>query len=853
MSRACLRRAAACGAVVLAASTPAVPAEDAASPACSVAAFTGPTVKIAPNPGYRASGVYSLLFGKEYRSLWTTPLEVEVLDLQTFAGGLKPKEKGGGKQTRSLKFDGKDGRRYRFRSTDKEINDEVLPAGLKQGFARSILQDQNSSQHPAAALMTAALAEAAGLPFVKPRLVVLPDDPALGEFRKEFAGMLGTLEETPRTDPVTPGFEGVVQILDWEDLQPRLDASPKDRIDARAFLKSRLFDMLIGDWDRHFKQWDFAQKGGDSPWIPIPKDRDQAFAKYDGLMLNLARQSVDLGAGRLANFSTEYPPSIGLMWNSRDLDRRLLAGLELPVWNEVVAELQSQLGDAALERAACALPPEHYALGGPRLVATLKVRREKLGQIARDFYRNVSRKVDVFATAAPELAEIERLPSGELEIKLATLSDPSRPYFSRRFTPSDTDEVRVYLSDGNDRVVTRGAFSGGPKLRVIGGAGTDVFDENVSGGTYFYDEPGGQDQVVGGSGARVDQRPYTEKRNKYGDRPQDWGRSRLIYPTVDVETDIGLILGAAVRIQEYGFRADPYRWRQTLSAETATGDGWRFGYDGEWHRTNSRNYGQVVARYSEIEALRFYGFGNEVPQVGSSLYHHVDQRQVLLAPVYVFKYQPTTFSVGPIAKFSNTDLGPEHFIGSLRPYGSGDFGQVGAQAGVDVDTREPRLAARKGVRLRAGGAFYPAVWSVKENFGEAHADASLHVPIPAPLKPSLGFRVGAKRLFGLYPFHEAAYLGGMQTVRGISRNRFAGDSYAFGNAELRLRLHRNVGILGLADVGRVYLKNEESDQWHTSAGGGLWLAFRDDKFVVSVTSAKSEGHVSYYLKSGLAF
>jgi outer membrane protein assembly factor BamA len=121
------------------------------------------------------------------------------------------------------------------------------------------------------------------------------------------------------------------------------------------------------------------------------------------------------------------------------------------------------------------------------------------------------------------------------------------------------------------------------------------------------------------------------------------------------------------------------------------------------------------------------------------------------------------------------------------------------------------------------------------------------------LKPSLGFRAGAKKLFGLYPFHEAAYLGGTRSVRGMSRNRFAGDAFAFGNAELRLRLLKMVGIFALADAGRVFLDSESSDHWHTSTGGGLWLAFREDKFVVSFTSARSEGHTSFYVKSGLAF
>jgi hypothetical protein len=830
------------------------PGVRAADRACAVKPLEAPTVKVTPNADYAASGLWKFFFGAEYRPLWTTPVEVEVLDLSRVGGGLTPKEKGGGKQTRSLKFDGKDGRRYRFRSADKEVNEDVLPAGLKTGFAMTVLEDQNSSHHPAAPAVVAPLAEAAGLLHSKPRLVVMPDDPALGEFRQEFAGMLGAFEETPRVEKgaVTAGFEGYVQILDWEELKPRLDASPTDRIDARAFLKARLLDMLVGDWDRHWKQWDWASKGGDSLWQPVPKDRDQAFAKYDGVALNLARSSVELGAGRLANFSTKYPPAIGLMWNSRDLDRRLLAELDHATWTEVVAELQRNIGDDVIQRAACTLPVEFYRIGGERLVRTLKLRRDDLSKVAEDFFRRVNGDVDVFATAADEVAQVERLPGGELDVSLARLQEPSRPYFRRRFTRAETGEVRVYLGDGNDRVVTRGTASGGPRLRIVGGNGRDVFDESVSGGTHFYDSDD-DNQLKRGSDTSIDVRPFEQRFNEHGDRHQDWGRSRSFFPTADVETDIGLILGAALRFTDYGFRAYPYRSQQTLSVETATRTGWRIGYDSEWRRPNSRGYTRLLARYSEIEALRFYGFGNETPLVGSSDFYHVDQKQYLLAPLWVIPRGAFTLSLGPAAKYSSTDLGPGSFVSLARPYGSDDFGQVGALAGLELDTREPKQAARKGVRLRVSGSVYPAVWSVRETFGDVHGDASLHLPIPLPLRPSLNFRVGAKQLFGAYPFQEAAYIGGSRSVRGMSFNRYAGDAYAFGNAELRLRLLRMLGVFALADAGRVFLEGESSEHWHDSVGGGLWLSFRDDRFVVSFTGARSEGHVSYYVKSGLAF
>jgi hypothetical protein len=57
---------------------------------------------LAPGPHYRAGGLHRFLLGPEYRPLWTTPISVPLLDLDTLAGGLRAVSKGGGLQTKSL-------------------------------------------------------------------------------------------------------------------------------------------------------------------------------------------------------------------------------------------------------------------------------------------------------------------------------------------------------------------------------------------------------------------------------------------------------------------------------------------------------------------------------------------------------------------------------------------------------------------------------------------------------------------------------------------------------------------------------------------------------------------------------
>src|SRR5262245_61376578 len=69
---------------------------------------------------YKASGGHEWILGKDYRGLWTTPITVDVLDLQKEGGGLTPAFRVGGVQTKGLALKGKDGKNYTFRGIDKD-------------------------------------------------------------------------------------------------------------------------------------------------------------------------------------------------------------------------------------------------------------------------------------------------------------------------------------------------------------------------------------------------------------------------------------------------------------------------------------------------------------------------------------------------------------------------------------------------------------------------------------------------------------------------------------------------------------------------------------------------------------
>src|ERR671921_2948694 len=143
----------------------------------------------AAGPQYRAGRIHQLLLGKEYRSLWTTPVSVPILDLEQFAGGLRAVSKGGGQQTKSLLLVGRDGREFFFRSVDKDPS-ATLPLELRGTVAGRVVRDQTSSAFPTAPLVVNQLLQSAGIRHGQARLYVLPRDQRLGQFEPEFAGLM---------------------------------------------------------------------------------------------------------------------------------------------------------------------------------------------------------------------------------------------------------------------------------------------------------------------------------------------------------------------------------------------------------------------------------------------------------------------------------------------------------------------------------------------------------------------------------------------------------------------------------------------------------------------------------------
>src|SRR5262245_44723912 len=121
---------------------------------------------------YGAGWFHSFLLGSEYREVWTTPITVPVLDMATYAGGVRAVSRTGGQQSKSLRLQSEDGHQFFFRSIDKDPS-AALPPDLQKTVAASVARDQTSSALPTAPLVVDRLLAAAGVLHDTPTIVVL--------------------------------------------------------------------------------------------------------------------------------------------------------------------------------------------------------------------------------------------------------------------------------------------------------------------------------------------------------------------------------------------------------------------------------------------------------------------------------------------------------------------------------------------------------------------------------------------------------------------------------------------------------------------------------------------------------
>jgi outer membrane protein assembly factor BamA len=222
----------------------------------------------------------------------------------------------------------------------------------------------------------------------------------------------------------------------------------------------------------------------------------------------------------------------------------------------------------------------------------------------------------------------------------------------------------------------------------------------------------------------------------------------------------------------------------------------------------------------------------------------------------VAKIRPTVgrIEAGPVVRWFDAEPVADSPLATLIGPSDNSFGHVGLRASLDLDRTDADAVPMRGWRFHADVLGAPPVWDLEQAFTRTRADASAYVPL-VPNRVHLAMRGGASMASGTFPTQYAATVGGWNTLRGFSYDRFSGDASVDGSTELRvpvgtvnLLLRWDAGVFGLADVGRVWMSGESDGRWHRGFGGGVWLTALGR--AVSVAYAKGDEH-RVNLKAGL--
>lgn len=825
------------------------------------------------------SRLHENMFGKNYREEWATELTFPVFDIGTEKGGLKIIKKGGGHQTLSLRLEAKDGKQYVIRSMDKNPA-LTLPPELRKTFIKSIVQDGISSSHPYAPLVVPPMADAAGIFHANPKIYYIPDDPRFGIYQKDFANTLVLFEERANDEQIVePYFGSGDKVLSSPDLYEKLLKDNDNRVDQKFVVRNRLFDMWLGDWDRHDDQWRWVTydlKDDENLYKPIPRDRDQVFFGGEGLFKKVAASKWAQPALKGFEEDISYTPAYGF-YRIRWFDRYFMTEPSLEDWLKEAEEIQAALTDDVIDQAFSLWPNEIYELRGEEIKSKLKNRRDRLQIYAKDYYEFVSKRVSVLGSNKREYFLVKRLNDEETKVtvyKISKKGKRNKILYERTFNRSITEEIRLYAFGGKDEIELEGDVRNGITVRIIGGEDEDVITDNssVSGlkkRTIVYDTKMETTLNAG----KTTKSKLTDNDPNINDYNMEEFDFDIRMPLLDAtyNPDDGIFLGGGIMVKNDGFRKDPYASKQSITAVYAIAtSSFGINYEGEFvNLFGKANFELNASILSPNFVNNFFGLGNNtVFEKERGLdYYRTRFEAIVFDPKVVFDFgQYSKLKLGVRYLGVNIEESQGRFItdfpiNGLDPNGLFDFkSYVGPVIKFEVEKQDNEIYPKRGVTLNAEYRYNAGINNNSNNSSRLIGDiAFTYTPVPFG-RTTLAARVGYEKSFGDYEFFQSSRLDGFNTLRGFRRFRFAGESAFYTQFDARFELFEwknyvlpsRVGLILFSDIGRVWLEGENSKTWHHGYGAGFYLV-PFSKFAFNFLLANSKEGLLPLIKLGFYF
>ncbi|NAW51163.1 BamA/TamA family outer membrane protein [Elizabethkingia argentiflava] len=824
----------------------------------------------------KKSKVYTWLWGKHYRKYYSLPIQAKTGRLDSLKGGLSPVRAGGGNQSNSLRLIADNQQEYAMRGIKKSairflnavaFKNETFGSELEGSFTEKFLFDFYTTAHPYTPFGIGNLSEKINIYHANPLLYYIPKQKKLESFNKNYGDELYMMEERFSGSPEDLKLlGGATQTLNTEQMMKNLRKSEKYRVDIQSYIRARLFDMLLGDWDRHADQWRWAEyKRGDSiSYKPIPKDRDQAFSKYDGILLKIIMQMPPLR--HMQSFKEKIR---NIKWFNREpypLDLALLKTATQEDWQKEAKYIQQQLTDEAIEHAFDHLPPEVQDATLKDIQQKLKIRRNKINQYAKAYHRFLEKTVVLAGTDKEDRFVIRKEKNKILLSQYRIKKGGDQLIFQRLYSPDKTKEIWVYGLDGDDVFEVSGKGNTGIKIRLIGGPDHDTYRIEDGKNISLYDFKSlNNTYAIKGSVKRNIKDDYQVNTYHYK-KPQYnfW----MAYPQMDYNPDDGIKTGASTSYTHNGFHQNPFTSQQRFKTYYAFAtQGIELMYEGVFPDAIGAWALHLNTRFATPNfSQNYFGFGNHTPNPEKELGKNYNRVRIQQLQIQTSLSKKSFSGITQALELSYEDYRvqytPNRFItqSALIPakvFNSQRF--WGAQYRLSYDHSDHPAFPTMGFGFEASAAWKMNLEDPHRNFMTYSARLNLTHRIDAAGRFVLASRIQVKYINNShYDFFQGADLGGNDNLRSFRNNRFMGRSSIFQSSDLRWNFGRlknsimpvNFGMLLGYDYGRIWLDHEYSRRWHQSVGGGIWLSILE-AFSARVTYF--QGSDGGRLSAGLGF
>ena len=790
---------------------------------------------------------YRFLWGEHYRKYYGMPISVRQVALDTLYGGLRPTITGEGNQTRSLRLEDAKGREYEMRGLRKSatrflqsvaFKDQSIEEDFRNTYTEDFIMDFYTSAHPYTPFAVAELAKRANVNHTNPALFYVPKQNRLGLFNEEYGNELYMVEEWPTNEfKNLYSFGKPSRILKTEEVLENLKSDAKYSIDEDEYMRARIFDMLIGDWDANADQWrwgEFKEKGK-IIYRPIPIDRDQAFSKYDGTVFKFVMNFPELR--HMKSFGPELKKVKWFNSKAYNLDQRFLKKATRQHWIKQGAYIESNLTDAEIDRAFLRVPKEVRDATIDKLKKDLKIRRSHLKEYAAEYYKVLQKTVLIVGTENPDRFEISRNYNAT-HVKVFQIAAGREILITdREYNSKETKELWIYGLGGDDIYEVSG--SGKTTIRLLGGPDNDLYQ--VSNGKrlriYDFKSKENNTDAVPKSSLRLtdsyDVNTYNYEKAKYN-----------IFsgtPIIGFNPDDGLQLGGLGNYTIRRFNSFPFSQKHSIGGTFffAT-SGYELIYRGVFPRVFGKWNLNLDAIYTSPNfAVNFFGFGNEStnPEDQEGMdYNRVRISTARFAPSFQWSGEKGSAAVIETS-FESKKVDPTdgRFISetsAVNPeiFESKNFADVNAR--YSFENYDNNSYPTLGMTFYVLGGYKININETNRQFPYAESALGFTYKLSKSGRWVLATYLKGRVLFNdEYEFYHAATAGGDADLRGFRNERFSGRRAFFQSTDVRYNLGKlrngivpiRYGLFGGFDYGRVWLPQEVSDKWHQSAGGGLWL------------------------------